>query len=185
MDDSPLSIISSITGILTFIAAILASIYVRYHTLQNGQLELEKVIESIQSSVVETGTVATQAALGGDPASIGLHQIMVDLCEVERAILGDCMSVFGMEKPLQMGFQQAIDPTLAGEHREYAHQLASLVPDSQISLLAALFGAILRYGTTRTLMRWYMIRKDVLKKMQKRDHLRSRLLMAQISTLSS
>lgn len=180
MEDSPLSIAASITGILTFVAAVLASIYIRYNTLQNGQVELEKVLKSVKISLEETSKVSTQAASSGDPASTQVHQIINDLYELELAIVGHCMSAFGYDKPLQPGFHQVIDSTLTQQHRD----LLSLIPDSPTSLLEAI-GIILRLGTTRTLMRWYMIREDVLEKMQTRDHLRSRLLMAQISTLSS
>lgn len=177
MEDSPLSIAASITGILTFVAAVLASIYVRYNTLQNGRVELEKVLKSVKISIEETRKVATHAASSGDPTSTQVHQILNDIYELEVTIARDCRSAFGFDEPLQPGFRGVKDSTLIRQHRG----LLSLIPDSPTSAI----GIILRLGTTRTLMRWYMIREDVLEKMQTRDHLRSRLLMAQISTISS
>ncbi|KAI4651106.1 uncharacterized protein J4E79_009303 [Alternaria viburni] len=49
MEDSPLSVIANIAGILTFAVAILASIYVRFVSLRNGRIEMQ----SIQDSVVD------------------------------------------------------------------------------------------------------------------------------------
>ncbi|KAI0550216.1 hypothetical protein F4679DRAFT_583709 [Xylaria curta] len=43
MEDSPLSITASVTGILTFIAAVVAFIYVRYQTVIHGEEEIATI----------------------------------------------------------------------------------------------------------------------------------------------
>ena len=57
MGDSPLSIVASVTGILTFTAAILAFIYARYLTLRNSRAEMVKVFFSITTSLQEGASV--------------------------------------------------------------------------------------------------------------------------------
>lgn len=58
MEDSPLSITASITGILTFGVAILAFVYVRYNTLRNGENEMMTVLESVSAALAEAQPVA-------------------------------------------------------------------------------------------------------------------------------
>lgn len=57
MEDSPLSIAASVTGILTFIAAIFGFIYVRYRILSNGRQEITSVFESVTASILDTRTL--------------------------------------------------------------------------------------------------------------------------------
>jgi hypothetical protein len=57
MGDSPLSITASVTGILTFVAAILAFIYVRYLTLRNSKDEMNSILISVTASIGETNRV--------------------------------------------------------------------------------------------------------------------------------
>ncbi|KAI4671049.1 uncharacterized protein J4E88_009445 [Alternaria novae-zelandiae] len=51
MEDSPLSITANIAGLLTFVVAILASIYVRVLSLRNGKVELETIRKSVEKNV--------------------------------------------------------------------------------------------------------------------------------------
>lgn len=57
MEDSPLSIAASVTGILTFIAAIFGFIYVRYQILSNGRQEIASIFESVTASILDTRTL--------------------------------------------------------------------------------------------------------------------------------
>ena len=60
MEDSPLSITANIAGILTFVAAILASIYVRIVSLRNGRTEMERIRKSSEENVVDLGLLSTE-----------------------------------------------------------------------------------------------------------------------------
>jgi len=51
MEDSPLSIAANIAGLLTFVVAILASVYVRIVSLRNGRIELDTIRESVSDMV--------------------------------------------------------------------------------------------------------------------------------------
>jgi hypothetical protein len=53
MQDSPLSVTASITGILTFVAALCAAIYVRYTTLRNTREEISKTDLSIHGTMID------------------------------------------------------------------------------------------------------------------------------------
>ncbi|KAH8167340.1 hypothetical protein CIB48_g926 [Xylaria polymorpha] len=53
MEDSPLSITASIAGILTFVAAIAAFIYVRYQTLIHSEEEINAIKNSVASGIVD------------------------------------------------------------------------------------------------------------------------------------
>ena len=53
MEDSPLSIAASIAGLLTFVVAIFASIYVRLVSLRNGRLEMQITWNSVNDNVYE------------------------------------------------------------------------------------------------------------------------------------
>lgn len=63
MDDSPLSITASITGILTFLAAIVAFVYVRYNVLHNGAEEVRNISDSVSASVNEARKFETLTKL--------------------------------------------------------------------------------------------------------------------------
>src|SRR4051812_25295365 len=54
MQDSPLSTTASVAGILTFVSAIIAFIYVRYQVLQNGRNEIFSNLEAAAFSIEET-----------------------------------------------------------------------------------------------------------------------------------
>lgn len=202
MEDSPLSITASITGILTFVAAILASVYIRYQTLKNGYMELATVLQSLSSSSEERRMVAKETGSSNDPAhaTSQVRQIMEELFQVEIAIFKSYLSVRQIELPAEITWEQAIEQYYNGirRHEAFIHRHLSdlqkpprwnlwveLRPKSNITSIESTLMAILRLGTTRTLMRWYMVREEVLENMQTRDYLRSRLLIAQISALSS
>ncbi|KAF7522122.1 hypothetical protein G7054_g12248 [Neopestalotiopsis clavispora] len=55
MEDSPLSILASITGILTFFAAIVGFVFVRYKVLQNGTIEMDSILATTVTVIDDTG----------------------------------------------------------------------------------------------------------------------------------
>jgi hypothetical protein len=63
MQDSPLSITASIAGILTFVGAICASIWVRYNTVRNGRDEFALISASMRATSSSRRVVSQQAQL--------------------------------------------------------------------------------------------------------------------------
>src|ERR1700722_15798467 len=113
MGDSPLSITASVTGILTFVAAILAFIYVRYLTLRNSKDEMNSILISVTASIGETNRVRAsiqsaeaKASHGRDNASqpriledtlTQLETTIGDLYLVEMKILSSFMETYGLD----------------------------------------------------------------------------------------
>jgi hypothetical protein len=95
MQDSPLSIAASVAGILTFIAAILAFMYVRYNTLRNGHREMLAILESVSDTVEETKGAAAQISTQSEdrPESSLLTKLATDLFSLETRILNEYMRV--------------------------------------------------------------------------------------------
>lgn len=110
MEDSPLSITTSIAGILTFIAAICAFIYVRYNTLRNGWTEIDTIVESIVATIEETRAIAQAGQVtqsGDDPDSRRLKELVTELYSTELAILAHCMNVYAKDVGKTLGTIQA------------------------------------------------------------------------------
>jgi hypothetical protein len=94
--DSPLSVASSITGILTFIAALCASIYLRYNALQNGETEINNIIASVLATIEETQSISqTEPAMQpkDEPSSTRLEKLVSELYKTELFIIAQCMNV--------------------------------------------------------------------------------------------
>jgi hypothetical protein len=95
--DSPLSVASSITGILTFIAALCASIYLRYNALQNGATEISNIIASVLATIEETQSILqTERAMqpNEERGSSRLKELISELYTTETFILAQCMNVY-------------------------------------------------------------------------------------------
>jgi hypothetical protein len=210
MEDSPLSITASITGILTFIAAIFAFMYVRYSTLKNGNTEMLTVLESVTATIEETRAIAQARPVtqpGDDAESSRLEELMSELYSTELAILVQYMKVYGtglrtMQSNLRPGgsTSTAWDDVVRGasmvterlQRRRVIDQLQSYAPVIETFSHPRLLGMIwsimvfmFKFGLTPTMMRWYMVREKVLEKIQQREIIRSRLLFYQISTANS
>jgi len=99
MQDSPLSIAASVAGILTFIAAVLAFIYVRYNTLRNGQREMLAILESVSDTIEETRATMAQITTQSQdrPESGPLIKLATDLYLLETGILNEYMRVYGVD----------------------------------------------------------------------------------------
>ncbi|KAK0651166.1 hypothetical protein B0T16DRAFT_489235 [Cercophora newfieldiana] len=209
MEDSPLSITASVAGILTFLAALIAFIYVRYQILQNGHDEIMSTLEATALSIDETSSM--QAALlqhdQRHEAARRLRQCLQDLCSIDIDISGQCvMAAFGHNRTNEVSATGG----LGEEHDADAPTtISETTPKAKGGRFAALaeklryFRNILRVsvqhapgiwrsvhlvlnlivGITPMLLRWYSVRKEVMKKVQQRNMLRSRILHQQMLLL--
>ncbi|KIL84601.1 hypothetical protein FAVG1_12127 [Fusarium avenaceum] len=120
MDDSPLSIAASITGILTFVAAIFGFVYVRYTVLKNGTDEMFNVFESVTATLDETqALLARISTIQGDglgPGSGRLGRLIKDLYSTELLIMAQYQNVFShrhMDLKTSMNSMNSISSTLS------------------------------------------------------------------------
>ena len=228
MEDSPLSITASITGILTFIAAICAFVYVRYNTLQNGNKEMLTILDSVSATIEETRIVAQEKPYGEpiyeseacpplrEPEHAfksGLREKLIeDLYRTELTILTFFMKAYGASfasmqsnlrpdgntsatwqdltqlletaqepSPVRRRYLTAIRPL-----QDYLRVMDVLVDFSPAAAMVwSAVGLVLSFGTTRTMMRWYMVRERVLEQVKQREIIRSRLVYYQVTASNS
>ncbi|RMJ05047.1 hypothetical protein CDV36_014270 [Fusarium kuroshium] len=201
MDDSPLSITSSITGILTFIVAILAAIYIRYTTLMNGRTEMHSILESVYTTIKETRDLSSGRQSWQDPEHIHMGHLLVELYSTELSILGQLMNVSGYQMDLipenlshdmpDVALREIVEEarlrteSIRPQGNSQFGYLISLIPsfDYAQPLIASLrvIQFLTLFGTTPELMRWYRVRESVLESVRKRENIRSRLLFLQVS----
>jgi len=217
----PLSITANITGILTFIAAIVAFIYVRYRILTNGYDEMVDILTSVVATVEDTAVMTEVVPAewrddrdggGATSGSTLLENLILSLYSIEISIITECMKSLGhpdiadmlLAGPRPIALETTESPDIKWKDledvinnmlptrrqkwslleilRDYRNALGVyLQPGSSFaSLLWITLRFILHLGLTPTMTRWYKIRGQVLKKMQKRDAIRSRLLFHQV-----
>ncbi|KAF2815675.1 uncharacterized protein BDZ99DRAFT_493666 [Mytilinidion resinicola] len=211
MQDSPLSITASITGILTFIAAICAFIYVRYNTLRNGGMEIGTIIDSVTATIEESRAIALSGPAtqpGDDPDSSRLKKLVSELYSTETDILAQCTIVFGKDLgKLQLGSRPSGSTSTSAtwkdvvkevddaqkrwqqqqRRRRYGLRVTEKYFRPVIDLVDsyptgwAITISVLSLGATPTMIRWYRARKKVFEMIQQREIIRSRLLFHQIS----
>ena len=217
MEDSPLSITASVTGILTFVAAIIAFIYVRYNTLRNGRAEMVSVLESVTATIAETREVATAtpapaAESESDSAAGQLAKLVGDLYRIELAILAQYMKVYGtnvasMQSNLRPDdgtssaatWQDALQVVATSYARKPAtipsyfsrvtQALQASIPNGEaaaqvttgvMGVLTMSMQFVAYSGAYPTMIRWYMVRDEVLEKVKEREAVRSRLMFHQV-----
>ncbi|KAI0171285.1 hypothetical protein BJ166DRAFT_518372 [Pestalotiopsis sp. NC0098] len=107
MEDSPLSIVASITGILTFIAAVVGFVYVRYSILNNGKQEIVSTKESVVAFLRDTASFqqmllqpVVQQDSHSDLRQIILHELYTTELEILRLyrqsdFIGELRSILG------------------------------------------------------------------------------------------
>ncbi|KAJ5288632.1 hypothetical protein N7478_001662 [Penicillium angulare] len=192
MQDSPLSTTADISGILTFLAAIFAFIYVRYKTLQNGHAEMNNTYESVKATIEETLLMETQ--IENQPGFEKVREIFLSLWRTEISIMISLARAIGGEELAQkVRGQSKIEPgshhnvfmwfcRSRGEHGVDQEHWAMKIP----SLAAVLTTARLAWnlGATPKLVRWYMVRNKVMEKVRDRDNYRSRLRSHQLALLN-
>ncbi|KAI3327209.1 hypothetical protein HD806DRAFT_386625 [Xylariaceae sp. AK1471] len=160
MADSPLSITASITGILTFVAAIVAFLYVRYQMLKNSNEERRTIMTSVESSVQDTNRMASTVFPGNPRVMEEFQRLTADLNSVELEIIA--LTIRG----LPSGSQQSL---------YFDSQLASLVERFSIYQVAPLMVGVIRLVTGSPISwHWYRVRGKVLELMRTREALRSR-----------
>ena len=177
MEDSPLSITANITGILTFMAAIMAFIYIRFNTLRNGVAEVTNILISVTSSLEDTRLMRTT-----NPGEY-LQKLINELFEVEMHILHEATKVISPSGPWQTANEGAILHGLGLVHLRILQRYTKLsnVLGSFPTLLWAGVTFVLTLGQTPKLIRWYLVRDDVLKMILQRETLRSRMIFYQMS----
>jgi hypothetical protein len=201
MDDSPLSIVSSVTGILTFIAAIVGFIYVRYNILRNGQDEMTTVFESVGATLEETRELMDRLAITEansfrtDPVSRLTHELYI----AEFNVILQYLRVFpdpGLEPVWRAGSlptlcesrgpawsdimrkaeESGYHPPPEGASRRSCSQTLGRLLLSSIQTAWSGIMLVVNLGVDPRLMRWYMIRKEVMESMKRREILRSRIM---------
>lgn len=175
IEDSPLSITASIAGILTFVAAILAFIYVRYTTLRNGREEITETLESVSATIEDTRTLLaaqtdtpTTHRTGQTDATADnnnnnpLARLMQELYIIELDIMRICVQVYGSDGPFAKAMPEGLD--LSGtaalveagvQARRYKNRRVSLH-----QLRAAAMGALaplLPFSSSVSAIYWFVL----------------------------
>lgn len=161
--DSPLSITSSVTGILTFVVAIAAAIYARIMYLRNSDDEYFRVKASLSWFKTESTWLAELVKTASCKPGVDPHQpeyqmyafVMEDLIKLEQRLLE---LVADTE-----------ERAVAGPQREQAWPL---VPRSWSF-------------TTSVAVAWLPVRKRALELVRQRDSLTARVQFTQMSMISS
>lgn len=209
MDDSPLSTTANIAGILTFIAAVGAFVYVRYAALRNGRIERDNILDSVLTTIKETLTIdvaISQARLAKesdqDPDTLWMGEHISKIYSIELSIFTHCIRA-GNYSDIPRSLEDLKDVITA--HARHAEDIAAAqakhTPILETYFLKHVikemqsiienpnrilyFWGIMRFfiyfGETPELMRWYNSRKEILKMVKEGEILRSRLPFHQIS----
>jgi len=204
MEDSPLSIAANIAGLLTFVVAIFASIYVRVVSLRNGKVEMKTVLQCSVDNMQDLRESQADLSIteGDEPDIIWLKKLNASLFATEIVINVYCGRVMNadttfLEDMLYSTQWVGITPTTFADaaqeikatkksksviRRLYGERAISSDTsrwsyfDQSVAALQVLFTA----GSSPTLIRWYRVRERVLERVRQRDVLRSRLLSHQV-----
>lgn len=162
--DSPLSITANIAGILTFVFAILAAIYVRIMYLKNSDQEYFQVKTSLSWFKTESAWLGELVRATGERPDAKYQPeyqmytfVMEDLVKLEQRLLEvveEIETKAGSEDDLKKGFRWA------------------LVPGN--------------WGFTKAVaMAWLPVRAKALELVRQRDALTSRVSFTQMSLITS
>jgi hypothetical protein len=196
MQDSPLSITASVTGILTFTVAISAFIYVRYNTLKNGYTEMSTILMSVESSIEDTHMMQTTNL------SDHLRKLLDELYQLEKDIMSDVsrathLSLSDPSEAVNEGVNSRIVALAAlmvhGRQRQcgkidFKSRLLDILVQQFPQFVVLLWSGlrfVLTLGQTPQLFRWYLVRDKVLKMTLQREILRSRMLFYQMCFVHS
>lgn len=173
--DSPLSITASITGVLTFIVAIVATIYVRVSYLRNSEEEFFRVKGSLSWYKTETtwmGELVRAAAEADRPGS-GLKR------EQYRETTEYQMYTFVMDDLVGLE-RRLLDVVKETEMRAAA---GGGVEDGRWTFVPRGWDVM---GTkTSVAVAWLRVRTQALDLVRQRDALTTRVLFTQTSMISS
>ncbi|KAI0004767.1 hypothetical protein F4779DRAFT_68323 [Xylariaceae sp. FL0662B] len=162
--DSPLSITANVAGILTFVVAIIAAVYVRITYLRNSDLEYFQVKTSLSWYKTESAWLAELVKAAGDrpdakyqPEYQMYSFVMDDLVKLEQRLL---------ELVEETEFKAG------SEDEQNDGKRWTVVPKS--------------WGyTTAVAMAWLPVRTKALELVRQRDALTSRVSFTQMSMISS
>jgi len=212
MEDSPLSIAANVAGLLTFVVAIFASIYVRYVSLRNGGVEMRTVWQAAQDNVNDLQESQAWLSIneGDEPDLIWLKKLGATLRATEIVIFLYCARAMNMnmtrdaevlENVLSGGQWVGITPTTftdAAQEIKETKEKQSIIrrlhegrfksPDTGWTYFDQVVVGVrllLTVGASPTSFWWYRVRERVLEKVRQRDVLRSRLLSHQVSMANS
>ncbi|KAI1093295.1 hypothetical protein F5B19DRAFT_158557 [Rostrohypoxylon terebratum] len=161
--DSPLSITSSVAGILTFFVAIVVAVYARITYLRNSDQEYFRVKTSLSWYKTESAWLAELVAVAGNRPDAKYQPeyqmytfVMDDLVRLEKRLL-ELVEVIESK---------------AGSEDERDGKRWTLVPSS--------------WGFTTTIaMAWLPVRTQALDLVRQRDALTARVSFTQMSLISS
>jgi hypothetical protein len=176
MQDSPLSITSSIAGILTFLAAILAALYVRLTYLRNADSEYFQVKASLSwyktestfmHDLISTSTSSLSSTSSSSNGERGNGVVR------EKEMYAFVVEQLGkLEERLLECFAEAEEGVDRKTGRDGEKGGWTIVPRSV-------------RGRTDIAMSWLPVRAKALELVRQRDALGSRVLFAQMSMISS
>lgn len=161
--DSPLSITSSVAGILTFVAAIAAAIYVRFNYLRNADNEYFQVKASLSWHKTESQWLHDLVYASDGPKDRFGHEkeyqmyvsVMEELGKLEERLL-----------------ELVTEAELKASTEDDQGKKWALVPKSMAF-------------RTSVAMSWLPVRRKALELVRQRDALGARVLFAQMSMMSS
>lgn len=214
MEDSRLSIIASVTGILTFFAAIMGFVYVRYEVLQNGTTEMNSILETAMSTIVdnEVWNEVMRDMVQNSGRFERRDTLQRELFKIQFQILTEYHSAdlftpavamlwaTAMTRTIVSTFWRDIDPEAWSKFRQklQCREYPLLdnsgndsgfgnVLEMRISKrpVGLVWRLLVNFGASPALLRWYMIREKVLEKVRRRETIQSQLLLYQISTANS
>lgn len=163
--DSPLSIAANVAGILTFVVALVAAIYVRVTYLRNSDQEYFQVKTSLSWYKTESAWLAELVRAAGEKPGAEYQPeyqmykfVMDDLLRLEDRLL---------ELVEETESKAASETDEAGEERKW-----TLVPQSW-------------WFTTAVAVAWMPVRTKALELVRQRDALTARVSFTQMSMISS
>lgn len=197
--DSPLSVTSSVAGILTFLVAILAAAYVRVSYLRNSDEEYLKVKTSLSWYKTESAWLAELLAAaegGGRPGAPRRLEteyqmyafVMDDLLRLEKRLLE-----LVAETELRAAAEEATTTTGGGgggagggSSLEKGAGKAGSIAERWVGVVTgSSAGAPWWRVTTGVAVAWLPVRAKALELVRQRDALTARVLFTQMSMVSS
>jgi hypothetical protein len=183
--DSPLSTTASVTGILTFLFAILAAVYVRMAQLRNSDDDFFKVKASLSWYKTESTWLAELVQAAGEVERPGFS------AEQYRATPEYHMYSFVMDD-LQKLEARLLELVAETEERA-AHggggggdvEAKSVYGKDQWTLVPRNWTWAWNWNRTTVAMAWLPVRTKALELVRQRDALTARVLFTQMSMISS
>ena len=195
--DTPLSIVGNVTGILTFVAAAWAFVYVRYTTLRNSYEERLNIMSSATNNFREMSlmsTLARNARHRSDAVRDAVERLFDDILRLEYEIVSLIMKIYDHTHPFLTDsnelpmVQPEINLQLDWKSVEAAVK-AAREDTCNISSTAKTMVTIMHLFIPTSIVskenvRWYQPRPKVLEMVREREALRSRLLYRQLSMIN-